>query len=186
MDDMLTIFSDASFCYKSGAAGWGAWGIGNGLKRGIVTGGELVMDRRMSSPSHAELLAMSHALSWFDNAGWLDGASAVMLQSDSIEALCCVRALVPNARFTAGDGERDVKKLKGGSFGGRLGQDACQNIRDRLGTRVLFIRHVKAHNSDGTGRTWVNNKCDEEAKSHMRALRSRLRSAAHHADKETV
>ena len=42
----MTLFTDASWCPESGAAGWGAWYKCNGMARGEVVGGETGDDQR--------------------------------------------------------------------------------------------------------------------------------------------
>ncbi len=168
---MATVFTDASFCPKTRAAGWGAWVINSELQRGLVFGGP-IPDKRITSADHAELQAMRFGLMRVKAAGHLDGHVAVMLQSDSVTALQVVLRGYRNAMWTAGKGHKDVKRLNGTSLDGKLVHEAMIDIKHVLAGRALWLRHVKGHGDSETGRSWVNNVCDAEAKQHMRILRA--------------
>lgn len=174
----VTIFADASFCPKSGAAGWGAWMVGNG-KPSSSSGGAL--QGKLKQADDAEMMALANALHVAVERGYVREASVVMLQSDCSNALARIRGLVGTAT------DSPMKDRADGIPAGRInstdrfkGERSEQyravaligDIASRMSLR-LVTRHVRGHRA-GEGRNWVNQSCDQIARSAMRLRREEL------------
>ena len=172
----VTIFADASLHIETGSAGWGAC-IKHSPAPGLIVGGEL--REPASSSTHAELCAIANALHVARDRDLLGGV--VMIQSDSLEALSCIRKAVPRTVDSPAAGGLSVPGRRK-DIAGDLA--ACVNVIRCLvsacGIR-LIVRHVRGHQK-GDGRQWVNRECDRVAKLHMRSRRRAADAEATGAD----
>lgn len=173
---MLTLFADASFCPKTGAAGWGSWAIKDGWPKGKFLGGPI--RRELSTSNTAELCGIAAALWKHDQDGDLEGVTALMLQCDNVTALGYILAALPQASV------RRLKNQRNAPIGlartqNKLHLEALDAIRKAGHGRRIFLRHVKGHNGTDDGRSWVNTQCDAEARRHMEARRVELRAGSH-------
>ncbi len=176
---MVTIFVDASFCGQTCAGGWGAWYKRDDMKRGATVGGELHL--RPKSSNDAELYAIAHVLDLCDRRGVFGGLDAMMIQSDSRDALRRVLRFVPKAvdHPHAGHGSTlgDVVGVKIGGEDTELALGVVQDIARKV--HRIYLRHVPGH-VNGGGRFWCNGACDNIAKGHMRRQRAALKEDRQH------
>lgn len=172
---MLTLFTDASYCSQTNAAGYGAWFKRDDMPAGETFGGEIFSG--VSNSSEAELYAIAYALDRLGRRGFVQHpVKRVMVQSDSSRALQIVLKLIPNsvesrhassklAPLTGGkDGIRATTIERGAAY---IAQDVLKHVR-------TLVRHVKGH-QEGGGRSWVNRQCDGIAYEYMQLARRRLR-----------
>jgi ribonuclease HI len=168
------MFTDASHCPHTKAAGWGAWAKRSEWDAGRVAGGRI--DRIVESSTEAELCGIANALHHFAYVGALDGITSVMIQCDSTMALGAICKAIPDARQSPGKGRRDVKVIQPRTPHAAIEREALEHIRRLTLTRRVILRHVKAH-QEGQGRSWVNGKCDGMARRYMAEIRAERRYA---------
>lgn len=168
---MLTLFADASFCPRTGAAGWGSWAIKDGWPRGKCLGGPL--RRKMTSSTTAELCGLASALWLHNKANELDDVDLFMLQCDNVTALGYILGKLPKVGVRRLKGVRQAQ-ITHSYTTNKLCLEALDAISSIVGDRQINLRHVKGHNGTGDGRSWVNTQCDEEARRHMLARRVEL------------
>lgn len=168
----LTIFSDASFCIQTKAAGWAAWMKGNGRPSKTI-GGQIT--KAVDHSYDAETFAAVNALYAARSLGYLTAGDVVMLQSDSLHTLNVICGHLPgtmeskHADGMALQGIR-AKRLKKADHAA-LG--ALRQLMSETPIQII-VRHVRGH-QEGRGRAWVNNECDRIAKEHMREARRAAR-----------
>jgi len=175
----MTLFVDASFCDRTGAAGWGAWAIRDDWGKGAFTGGTIKLaDYRISSSTTAEIAGIALALWRLKAAGSLAGLHTLMIQCDNVAALAYIFQHVPNSTINYGPKSRENKsqhirdKHKVRS---PVVKKVLQTIRETVKGITIELRHVKGHQDPSSGgRAWVNHQCDREADRHMRALRKEI------------
>lgn len=171
---IITLYTDASHCPRTGAAGWAAWIRFGPLPTHVVRrGGALAEDPKTSTG--AELAAIANGLAVV-GALLRDGAEAlaaanrmrqnpappgsrhvIHIRSDSTNALA---RLYPNWRGAVADYE------------GRCARAALELAE--LHNCDLQLGHVKGHRGKADKRAAVNTWCDAEAGRHMREARKRL------------
>mgnify|MGYP001806228300 CR=1 FL=1 len=173
---MLTLFTDASLCGQTCAAGYGAWAKRDDMKAGETFGGEII--ERVTSSSEAELYAVAHALDLLHKKGLLHlPTKTVMVQSDSVRALQAILQCVPGASET----RHRQSRLQGPLLPHRLKLNPIERgaifiIQDALRHVRPLVRHVKGH-QQGDGRNWVNRECDRIARQHMGNARAKRAAA---------
>ncbi len=172
---MLTLFADASFCPKTGAAGWGSWAIRDGWPKGKFLGG--VFRREITTSNTAELCGIASALWQHNKDGDLEGVKTLMLQCDNIVALGCIMRHVRGAYVKNLPGKKNVFIHPAPKMNGKLNMEAVEAIKTIVDGRSVMLRHIKGHNGTGDGRSWVNSQCDAEARRHMQARRKELEAA---------
>lgn len=171
----VTVFSDASFCPKTKAAGWGAWAKRDGWENGRFYGGPL--RREMPNCTIAELCGAASVFWFLGRQNTFVDVDWIMLQCDSIAALSAIHTL-PSSIWSRG---RDAKKAA--SIARRkkpftaLEREALDAIDQAVSGRRLVLRHIKGHQNE-TSQHWVNNQCDAEARRHMQAMRLELSSGS--------
>lgn len=140
-----TVIVDASFCPKTGAAGWATWIRADvspvAIKRAAA------FKAPLASSGEAEVKAAVNALTFVPKQ-----TTNVLLQSDYMGLV---------------DAISQPKSVRGAAFRLLLEEHGHTWF-------TLRARHVKGHHLDGTARSWVNDWCDTQAKHHMRAQRSLL------------
>lgn len=178
MTALLTLFADASFCPKTRAAGWGAWAKKDGWQFGRFSGGP--MRRPFQTSNAAELCGIASALHDLDAAGALDDVSTVIIQCDNIVALGMILSHVARSRTASRKGARDVdiKPVRWARVD-ELSRQAITSIRRTTQGKTIWLRHVRGHQTDESGRSWINEQCDAEAKRHMNTVRDGIRAATH-------
>lgn len=176
----VTIFTDASLCATTGFAGWGAWMKADGEKSMLV--GAAFRDKLRSS-TEAEIRGGANAIAFGLGRGIIKPGDVIMWQCDNTTALQWLMRLYPFVRDRPALGGLSVPpprvaRVKGAaSAGAQLMAKTCQDADLRV-----IVRHVRGHQS-GELRQWVNRKCDEIAKTHMRRIRAeheRQQGAAAH------
>ncbi|MGE4486344.1 MAG: ribonuclease H family protein [Synergistaceae bacterium] len=150
----VTIITDASFCPKSGAAGWGHYIISN---RGRLIGGG-IFKQDVGTSTEAETRAIVNALHLA-----LDKRNAIAEAGDSV--------LIQSDCMTA------LTQLESGlTYSGRSSLTDVQRAFNRLihttGISVLF-RHVRGHTNRQDRRHWTNRMCDMRAREYMAEDRKR-------------
>lgn len=169
----LTVFTDASMCPKTGAAGWGAWAKRNDWREGWLFGGP--MREPFATSNDAELCAVANALSALRKEGCLADVTLAMVQSDSTAALAILARkglarLAPHAHGATINVA--AVRLHLASETQLAALDVIGRLLSETSLRLL-VRHVRGHRRF-TSRGWVNEQCDRIAKKHMRARREAL------------
>lgn len=173
---MLTLFADASFCPKTGAAGWGSWAIKDGWPKGLFHGGAL--RREIKSSNEAELCGLASALWVHDKAGNLGDVTAFILQCDNTVALGTILSLIPQAGHVSSKKRATNAQIAARKNGIKpIEHEAIEAITGIVAGRPIWLKHVKGHNGNSDGRSWVNNQCDDAARRHMRARRQEILEA---------
>ena len=147
---LVTLFTDASVCGQTGAAGWAAWAkcAGITMRRGAAFANPI----RHTGLAEAQAIANGlHAVAGFYLA---NVPSHVIVQSDCLEAIRMLGRQPTNPDW-------------------RPVYQAVWNLQQRLNLRLTY-RHVRGHQGRGDPRSAVNTWVDGEAKRHMRAMRRAL------------
>lgn len=172
---MLTLFADASFCPKTGAAGWGSWAIKDGWPKGLFHGGAI--RRTIKSSNEAELCGLASALWAHDKAGNLDDVTSFVLQCDNTVALGAIVARIPTALLVHKNRATNAYINHKRTNYQPIEIEAVEAMAKIIGVRQVWVKHVKGHSGTGDGRSWVNTQCDDAAKRHMRARRQEILEA---------
>lgn len=165
----VTIFTDASLCATTGFAGWGAWMKADG-ERSMLVGS--AFREKISSSTEAEIRGGANAIAFGLGRGIIKPGDVIMWQCDSTTALQWLMRLYPFVRDRPAPGGLSVPpprvaRAKGpASTGAQLMAETCQGADLKV-----IVRHVRGHQA-GELRQWVNRKCDEIAKTHMRRIRA--------------
>lgn len=145
MPDLITLFTDASWCPNTRVAGWAAWAKCNG---GTMRQSG-AMKSLVESSELAEVMAAANGLHQVVRHFGPTPGTTVLVQLDCLGAM---RALESGEKWP---------------------QVVHEWERLRIGSELrLKYRHVKAHQGGKTPRSWVNGWADREAKAHMRVARS--------------
>lgn len=164
--DFLTLFTDASFCARTSSAGWGAWAIRDDWERSDVFGASIPIP--ITSVNDAETYAIASALVILDKRDDTKGITNFSIQADNVHALGVLLALCPSARLSRkAETKAHIAAIQKPT---ELQREAARLINRVVGTRLIFLKHVKGHQQGG-GRSWVNGKCDELAGKYMREAR---------------
>lgn len=171
----VTIFTDASFHDRTGAAGWGAW-LKSGPGAGATIGGQ--MKGTITDSTHAELNAIANALVAARLMNVLRGS--VLVQCDSLNALGCIRKVWPGTLDNPAPGGLPVPaRRKAPALNLRPAAEVIVTVVREAGI-ILTVRHVRGHRA-GDGRAWVNRECDRIARKHMQARLATVRAEAREA-----
>lgn len=168
---MLTLFTDASFCHRTKAMGWGAWAIHDSWDRGRLLSGST--QGHVTNSGEAELGAILWAIEAYIHKGWWP-SDTVMLQSDSHRALYVLYHLLNNAKVSNHKDSIPFAKGRMDSSSASFTpfeREAALFIHKKTSGRQVWLRHVKGH-KDGPGRQWVNRVCDSLARREMRKRRA--------------
>lgn len=143
-DLFITVFSDASFCPRTKAAGYGGWVKGGYPPQVLRVGGVITNCR---NPEEAEISAivqtLTHAEKTSDPEFSLDWEGKILvIQTD------CQGA---------------IKKLK----------PEMKKVLKHLRLKFIKWKWVKAHSGYGDPRSAVNEYCDKQAKFYMLQERKR-------------
>ena len=146
---LVSLFTDASWCPYTKAAGWAIWAKCHSRTikySGPIKGGcEEAEIAEACAIANGMILVTKH----FENA------QVVLIQTDCLNVI----KNYPQARPT----HSSI-------------QPALNNILATAQKHELVLkwRHIKAHTNIKTPRNWVNNWCDENAKLHMREQRKQF------------
>jgi ribonuclease HI len=149
-----TLLVDASWCPKTGAAGYGYWIASD---RGKLGGGA-PMNGKLSSSNIAEMQAICNALFIVKKIGYILPGERVLIQSDSQAAILAFK----KERIINLDDEKFAIKVFN-----KLSKDVEINFR-----------HVKGHTGRGEARFLANKHCDKHAKRSMVLARQELQRKA--------
>lgn len=143
-----TVITDASYCHRSKAAGWGAWisadhTLDKVRKAGVIKGSP-------SNSTEAELLACMIGI-WY--AARL-GVTEILVQTDCL----AVVEVINGVRHAGQSGLRKTYH---------------EGRARHFPTVHIIARHVKGHTTNEDARSWVNRWCDFHAGRNMRAERAR-------------
>jgi len=170
---MITIFADASWCQHDQVAGWGAWVKADGWPKGQVFGGCLEF---VSGSGLAEFRAIANAICHCKKQEWFADCESVMIQSDSTHALQTLMRLrgVPVYHAASKDSADTDKLFVRKRPLTREEIHYLELIRTATAGSKIYIRHVKGHKKGSSSRSWVNERCDAEAKLFLQIARQRV------------
>lgn len=160
MSPDLTLFADASVDPMAKKSGWGFWMKGDD-RLAIYAGGPL----KLFDPNTctAELEAIANGLWFADTQRYFTSLdSMIMLQSDNVDALGCIKKARPSAvERKHADGAHISDRNKPLLPRQVIAVEAILAVIDRHGLTIT-LRHVRGHKG-GSGRNWVNRLCDQLA-----------------------
>lgn len=155
--DIITIYTDASLCPKTGAAGWACW-----IKyRGATLEASGQFEELIFTSMEAELKAIVNGVCMARNNYALPADVIFCVVTDCRQAIEIAEGNTP-----------DTKK-------GRKNQPALWACYDDLVALVpnmskFYVKWVKAHSNKDGRRSYVNNLVDALAKKQMRVRRDFL------------
>lgn len=165
----VTLITDASYRLKEqDVAGWGCWAKGD--NRQSIQGGGAIAEFPPSTMA-AEICAIANGLALLVSSGYfVKTDKRILLQSDSVMALQALRMVrgsiaVNNHKDSARIGVR--KKPLDDISAAEINK--ILTICDERNL-LIQIRHVRGHQQNTNGRSWVNNLCDRLAKDGARQL----------------
>lgn len=162
----VTMFTDASVLPLVKSSGWACWIKGDGRDSASFHG-----KLRSYHPDStvAELEAIANGLLTAADFGYFRPEdSLIMIQTDSVHALACLRKIRPDIEIrNHAEAATIITRRK--KLHPRL-QAPVDVIVDALDNLKLnaVVRHVRGH-KEGRGRQWVNRHCDQLAKEAARA-----------------
>jgi ribonuclease HI len=151
---LVTIVSDASYCSRTKAAGYGFWAVSS---RGRHAGGGS-FKTTVSDQNAAEAMAIVNALHVSLSLGIAEGGDKVLIQTDSLSA---------------------IWRLQGGKFAKRKmpadAKLAVMRFSDLVRDRSLAVefRHVKGHSKIADSRSQAQRHSDQRARKGMKVARAR-------------
>lgn len=150
---LLTVFTDASFCHRTKAAGWAAWAKRSDMPTFFYSA-PFAME--VADSFEAEAGAIGNACFLLMKRGYIGGDQHVLIKTDCLAVISAVGRF---AHKNAGRIEKYMVPVK----------------QAKEAVRCLEIRHVKAHSGKSAGaRFAVNERCDEAARAAMEAKRRTL------------
>lgn len=153
---LVTIFTDASFCHKTSAAGWAVWAKCQG-ETYRNSGG---FKQSIAAPVEAEIGAIVNGVYLITNSLKITSADKLLIQTDCEEAIAFLSGKgIMKTNFT-------MSKMKAKYAGLLL---AC-------GVPTVEFRHVKGHRGTRDPRAAVNTWCDKAARKHMLTQRQTKRT----------
>ena len=152
----ITLFTDASFCNKTKAAGGAFWARNHAVK---ARGAFVIEDARKTHES--EIIATARAILMLKNHPELGpvlarGESAMLIVV--VDCLDVKRVLEGRDMRLDAAARRVVKRVRA--------------FRDSAGF-LLKVNYVQSHKGVDTPRQWVNAWCNREARRHMKELREK-------------
>lgn len=142
-----TIISDASYCHRSKAAGYGTWISADGIDR-IRKAGTIKGSPNNSTEAElkAAMIGMWHA--------YRAGVRIMLIQTDCL-------AVVEVVNKSTSPGQAALRRIL---------KDAVDAYMPGI---EIKAKHVKGHTTNEDARSWVNRWCDYHAGIHMRNERLR-------------
>lgn len=146
--EILTIYTDASYCHDTRVAGWGAWMRDS--NKTYSCGG--VFKCKFDSSNKAELYAIIEAIKHAHAIDWLKTASLIVIVTDSQYAKGVIDGTIVR------------------------GTETQALLRDIFGLMKVCscrwkVNWVKGHSNNDGARSWVNQQCDRIARKHMQEAR---------------
>ncbi|RQT26124.1 ribonuclease HI [Burkholderia contaminans] len=152
---LVTIIADASWDPETGAGGYGYWSVS---QRGRRSGGGALKSLARNN-NVAEMMAVV-------NGVHMAFAHQIAMHGDSLLAQTDCQAAI-----LAFEGKRLL------SIDERMIVEGLNRLINANQADIRF-KHVKGHTRGEVPRLWVNNHCDELAKTGMREARARVKSGA--------
>ncbi|QPB12077.1 Rnase H [Providencia phage PSTCR4] len=148
----VTIISDASYCDKTKAAGFGSWVA---CKRGKKSYGSILNGATNSGV--AEAMGICNALAYAMKGGLIFAGDIVLIQCDATDGLGILKGNTL--------GQCEVRKKI---------CDWFSNIVTKYKLKITF-RHVKGHSKTLDSRSKAQQYCDRLAYDYMQKARSLIR-----------
>lgn len=145
----ITIISDASYCDKTKAAGFGSWVA---CKRGKKSYGSILNGAINSGV--AEAMGICNAIAYAMKGGLVFAGDVVLIQCDATDGLGILQGTTL--------GQCEVRKKI---------CDWFSDIVNKYKLKITF-RHVKGHSKTLDSRSKAQRHCDELAYSYMQKARS--------------
>jgi len=142
---IVTVFTDASFCHRTLAAGYAIWMKTDGATFRHAAPFKVAIN----TPTQAETAALANGIIWAATKFNLTSKDYLVAASDCKDAIRRIEAVCKFKKSTKEYVERVYKEKLQRGF-------------------KLSLRHVPAHRGYGTKRTAVNEWCDVSAKKVMR------------------
>lgn len=155
----ITVFTDASFCHETKAAGGAFWARGETVKFSLsfpLSEAQVSNDAEIAAVCRAIHEIAQHPELGLEMAK--GRATRLVVVAD-----CEAAKLVFEGR-----------KVRVSAATRTLVRAAQQVIQNK--GCFLKVNHVKAHSGTDTPRTWVNDWCDKEAYKQMVEMRTRRRN----------
>lgn len=160
---LVTIFSDASYCMQTQAAGWAGWAKS---QRGQIDHSGPIR-HFVGGAAEAEMCAIINAIAIAKKAEVAIAGDTLLIESDSLDAMLAFRAKTGTSKT----GKKSKKARKRYARRQTLVDAFWQHA---VGFEVQF-KHVKGHQQNTTARAYINNQCDFHSRRHMRAEQARRR-----------
>ena len=150
-DGFVTVFTDASYCPSTGAAGWAVW-----MKhQGDTHRYSGIPKNPVKNPSHAEMVAAVY------------GISLAIKNYPDARTVHLVTDLLRTVEILRGHARAKMDyEITAYNYVYRMAKE--HNVH-------ISCKHVKAHVTQGERRNYVNNWCDQEAKKQMRKMRDDIK-----------
>lgn len=153
---LVTVFSDASWCPRTKAGGWGAWAKSERVQWGVQFSG--AFRRLASSSNEAEIMAAACALASTLRSEVATVGDTILFEIDNEHALRLVTHDEPAGRRPRTPLEKEAIEV-------------LLDLKIRHGL-VFRTRHVKGHSGrQRRDRFGVNELCDRLARKHMQEAR---------------
>lgn len=149
---IVTVMSDASFCPRTGASGWGAWAKSD--RGNSSAGGNFSV--RVSDAEEAEAKALAVAVFLSFQWGVSKKRDHLVIQTDCKGVIHAFQNRRASSRGVS-EAVAYTKQL--------IKKEGC----------TYDIRHVKAHVPTRGKRNYINNVCDSIAKIYMKKEREGLK-----------
>lgn len=176
---LVTIFSDASICTKTGCAGWASWAkCDRGTARGDGPLKRLTLD---SAVAEAMAVVNGMAVAWRERL--IEPGDVLLAQTDN-DAVMSVLTGTARRMVSARARERRTvshRQLKREAKRRNIEIAEISAIYSRYLERMqvsLIWRHCKGHRGLEDKRAAVNNYCDQRARERMREARRRMATGA--------
>ena len=141
---IVTINTDASFHSGFKVGAYAFWIVSN---EGRILGSGALKGKCLN-PTDAEIKCIINAIFTLKKQAW-SNITKIILNTDSTNSIAILNK---NAE--------EIKKYKlqwGGSLSG-------QYNKIKVGLPPIEFRHIKAHKTTETAKSWVNDYCDKKAK----------------------
>ena len=151
---VLTVYSDASVCNRSGAAGWGCWVRNDAGDRRSFSG---PIGRTVLNSTDAEFCAAANAIHAACKSLQPVPGTLIVLVTDCLMLVQALRGAKPRKRSsTQGEATRFILDL----------------VKERKCS--LRCNKVKAHSDQDGARSYINRIVDQLAKAAMQKRRREL------------
>ena len=151
MQNSITIITDASFCSKTLAAGYGVWIASEQGKKAFE--GPLPKPR---DNNVAETMAIANALWHGCDSGIIQSGAIILIQTDSANAISSLKGIIHPTCQQVRDAVCYVERIK------------------QRFSLVLRYKHVRGHTKNADSRSRAQNHCDAAAKRQMLIVRDEI------------